>query len=41
MQIIFKEESYSIIEACVEIKAVKQVTDEHRAQVINYRLIQD
>jgi len=40
-RIVFKEESYGIIGACfdeiiVEIKAVKQPTDEHRAQVINY-----
>jgi GxxExxY protein len=32
-RIVFKEESYKII---VEIKAVKLLVDEHRAQVINY-----
>ena len=40
-RIVYKEESYRIIGACfdeiiVEIKAVKQLADEHRAQVINY-----
>jgi GxxExxY protein len=40
-EILFKDESYKIIGACfekiiVEIKAVKELTDEHRAQVINY-----
>ena len=39
--IIFKEESYRIIRAyfehiIVEIKAVKNLADEYRAQVINY-----
>ena len=36
-EVLFKEESYRIIGACFEVyKAVKILTDEHRAQVINY-----
>lgn len=36
-RIIFEEESNRIIGACfVEVKAAKQLTDEHRAQVLNY-----
>lgn len=41
MSLIYKEEGYKINGACfekiiVEIKAVKGITDEHRAQVQNY-----
>ncbi|MBC8453455.1 GxxExxY protein [PVC group bacterium] len=36
MGILFKEESYKFDQIIVEIKAVKKLADEHRAQVINY-----
>jgi GxxExxY protein len=33
MELLYKEDTYKII---VELKAVTQLTDEHRAPVLNY-----